>query len=119
MQINFTRLFKETFALSLGIFLVMLLLGFYGAAFALALGSFWGCANFYVIKKLIISCFTNTWDLSSIAAAILVKFPVLYGAGFLILRADFPPIPLLFGMSLIFITLLLKITTRSYERVRQ
>lgn len=94
----------------------MLLFGSYDNAFSLLLGSVWGCANFFCIRKLIISCFTHEWDLLSIAIAVLFKFPLLYLAGFIILNEGFPPLPFLIGMSLIFAAIFLKVTSKALAR---
>lgn len=97
--------------------LALLLFSYYkGTSWALgfALGSLWSVANFYLLGQLVVRSLTlseRSW--SAIAVLALVKFPLLYLAGYLVLRQTAYPVTApLFGFALPFAVLVLKAAGR-------
>jgi len=93
--------------------LAYLLLSYYrGGPWALgfALGSLWSAANFFLLRQLIVRIVTleeRAW--STVAFLTLVKFPLLYLAGYLVLSQSAYPVEApLFGFGLPFMVLVLK-----------
>jgi len=73
-------------------------------------GSIWGCANLWFIKQFVVGYVTpGQRDAKKLAILAVIKFPVLYIVGFLILRlAWFPVSAFVIGFSLVFAVILLK-----------
>ena len=75
------------------------------------IGAIWGCLNLLLLTHLITEVFTPGKEVrkGKITLIALVKFPLLYAAGYLLLRINyFPPISLLSGFTLIFLVMFLK-----------
>jgi len=73
-------------------------------------GVLWGCANLWFIRQFIINYITpGDRNSKKLVLFMAIKFPVLYGLGFLILKVGlFPVVSFVIGFSLIFMVILLK-----------
>jgi hypothetical protein len=74
-------------------------------------GAIWGCLNLLFLTHLVTEVFSPGKEVrkGKVIIIALVKFPLLYLCGYLLLRIDyFPPISLLSGFTLIFLVMLLK-----------
>lgn len=82
------------------------------AALALSLGALLGIANLFAIKKLLEACLLpENRKATLIAVTFLVKFPLLYLAGYyLLVHSGLPITPTLAGISLIFVAALFSAT---------
>jgi hypothetical protein len=109
------RIFRSAMVLSLGLGVIV---AFYfgwriGVDFGIA--ALWGTLNLRFIQMLTIEATRPGgvhWGRVGIAA--LLKFPLLYGAGFLFVRLAHPrPIALLCGLSLVYVVILLKFLGRA------
>jgi len=88
-------------------------------AWGLLVGCLWGVANFIALTA-VLTTFVTPGEVNRRRALILaaVKFPVIYGIGYLILRSEwFEPVSLLVGFSLLFMVTLLKALGRSYLKL--
>ena len=75
-------------------------------AWGVGLGSLWACLNWVLISAVVRILLAKERKLSGsskvrLALLMLVKFPVLYGSGYLILRLGFPVLSLLAGFWII------------------
>ena len=77
-------------------------------------GATWGLLNLYLIKSLVTEAITTGKPRKWVAIGIgVVKFPVLYFAGYLLLDLGyFSPVSLLAGFSLLFVVAVLKVLGR-------
>lgn len=85
-------------------------------AWGLLIGCAWGMGNFWALTR-VITAVVTPGEVDRRRAYILaaVKFPVLYVAGYYILRSDwFSPISLLTGFSILFIVVVLKAAGRMF-----
>jgi len=94
---------------------------YYDVSFALGIlvGSLWGVANFGALAA-VLTATIRPGGVNRRRALLLalVKFPVLYGVGYLILRAEwFTPVSLVAGFSLLFLVTLLKALGRLYQKL--
>lgn len=73
-------------------------------------GVLWGCANLWFIRQFIVNYITpGERDAMKLALFALIKFPVLYGLGFLLLWLQwFPVVSFVIGFSLILVVVVLK-----------
>jgi hypothetical protein len=74
-------------------------------------GTIWGCANLYFLTSLITEIFSPGKDVrkGKVLLIALVKFPLLYLIGYLLLIIKFfPPLSLVSGFTLIFLVMFLK-----------
>ena len=73
-------------------------------------GVLWGCANLWFIRQFIVNYLTTgDRNAGKLALFALIKFPILYGAGFLILWLGwFPVASFVIGFSLIFLVVVFK-----------
>ena len=74
-------------------------------------GTVWGCLNLLFLTHLITEVFSPGKEVrkGKVIAIALVKFPLLYAAGYLLLRINyFPAISLLSGFTLLFVVMFLK-----------
>lgn len=85
---------------------------YHDANFALGIlvGCAWGIGNFWALGRVLTAVVTPSGVHQRRALMFAaIKFPVLYGAGYLILRSEwFPPVALVIGFSLLFLVVLLK-----------
>jgi len=91
---------------------------YFNANFALGLlvGCAWGIGNFWALTRVVTAVFTPG-DVDRRHALILaaVKFPVLYVAGYFILKSGgFPVVSLLTGFSVLFVVVVLKAAGRMF-----
>jgi len=104
------RVIKIT--LILAAVILVLVSFYYGVAYGLAIfaGSVWGCLNLYFLKQLVQNWLTlGPRDYLKIWTILGLKFPILYAAGFGLLKIKYlPPLNLLLGFSLIFAVIFLK-----------
>lgn len=74
-------------------------------------GSIWGCLNLFFLTQLITEIFSPGKEVKKrkVVLIAVVKFPLLYLAGFLLLKMNyFPPLSLVCGFTLIFLVIFLK-----------
>ena len=74
-------------------------------------GSIWGCLNLYFLTQLITEIFSPGKEAKKrkVVLIAVVKFPLLYAAGYLLLKTSyFPPLSLICGFTLIFLVIFLK-----------
>jgi hypothetical protein len=73
-------------------------------------GVLWGCANLWFIRQFIVNYLTTgDRNAGKLALFALIKFPILYGAGFLVLWLGwFPVVSFVIGFSLIFLVVVFK-----------
>jgi hypothetical protein len=104
------RVIKTTIIVT--IFVALFTTSYYNIhfAFGLVIGSMWNIINFWLIRLVVVGGLSKTpIRKSKLLILILVKFPLLYGLGYLIVRfGKFTAGSLLCGFSLLFIVLLLK-----------
>jgi len=107
MNLGFIRRSIETALVLTGLsFLVLVALGRSGWAWSMGLGSVWACLNWLLISALVRILLVRDRKLSGrskvrVALLMLVKFPLLYGAGYLLLRQGLPVLGLLSGFWII------------------
>ncbi len=82
-------------------------------------GCAWGIGNFWALTRVIPAVLTpNTVDRRRALLLAAIKFPALYGIGYLVLRSEwFTPIALLIGFSLLFVVVVLKAAGRMFLRL--
>jgi hypothetical protein len=74
-------------------------------------GAVWGCLNLLFLTRLITEVFSPGEEIKKgkVILIAVVKFPLLYAAGFLLLtKTDFPPLSLVIGFSLLFLVMFVK-----------
>ena len=105
------RVIKTSLVVSaLGFLFVTVYYNFRFGAGILA-GTIWGCANLYFLTNLITEVFSPGKEIrkSKVLLIALVKFPLLYLVGYVLLIIKFfPPISLVSGFTLIFLVMFLK-----------
>jgi len=76
----------------------------------LFLGTAWGCLNLFFITQLVVEAFSlKKPNKGKLTLILLVKFPLLYYAGYILLRLRYFPVEsLLIGFTLIFAITFLK-----------
>jgi len=111
MELEFiNRVIKTTLILAV---IALIAVGFYyGLPYGLGIfaGAVWGCVNLFFLKQLV-----RNWlvagpkDHLKIYTILGIKFPLLYLAGFGLLKIKYlPAFNLLLGFSLIFVVIFLK-----------
>jgi hypothetical protein len=74
-------------------------------------GSVWGCLNLWFLTQLVVEIFSPDKEIKKgkVIVIAMVKFPILYATGFVLLKINyFPPISLVSGFTLIFLVMFLK-----------
>ena len=74
-------------------------------------GTIWGSLNLWFLTQLIVEIFSPGKEVrkGKMILIAVVKFPLLYAAGFILLRINyFPPLSLVSGFTLIFLVMFLK-----------
>ena len=76
----------------------------------LFLGTAWCCLNLFFITQLVVEAFSlKKPNKGKLTLILLVKFPLLYSAGYILLRLKYFPVEsLLIGFTLIFVITFLK-----------
>ncbi|OGC79731.1 MAG: hypothetical protein A2W07_07035 [candidate division Zixibacteria bacterium RBG_16_43_9] len=76
----------------------------------LFLGTAWGCLNLFFITQLVVEAFSlKKPNKGKLTLILLIKFPLLYYAGYILLRLKYFPVEsLLIGFTLIFAITFLK-----------
>jgi hypothetical protein len=114
-----TRIIRTTaiLALVVALYLTMYVAG--KTALGFLVGVTWSLVNLYFIKGLVTEVITPRETRKDVAVVLgLIKFPILYVGGFLIIASGyFPVIALLAGFSLIFPVALLKVLGRVILRM--
>ena len=111
MELEFiNRVIKTTLILAV---IALIAVGFYyGLPYGLGIfaGAMWGCLNLFFIKQLVQNWLTLApKDYLKIYTILGIKFPLLYLAGYGLLRIKYlPPLNLILGFSLIFLVIFLK-----------
>ncbi len=85
-------------------------------------GSAWGCLNLWFLTQLISEIFSPGKEIKKgkVILITVVKFPLLYAAGYLLLEIiHLPPIGLLVGFTLIFLVMFLKALGRWVLSINQ
>ena len=100
------RSIRTTLALTGLVFLALVALGHVEWAWSVALGSVWACLNWLLISAVVRILLVKDRNLSvpskiRLGVLMLVKFPLLYGAGYLLLRQGLPVVGLLAGFWMI------------------
>jgi len=87
--------------------------GFYNALAILSAG-IWSMINLMLLSVLIRKAMRpDEIDKMAVAVTAIIKFPLLYAAGYFLLTVEvFDPIPLVIGFSLIFVVIFLKALAR-------
>lgn len=89
---------------------------YYDWRFALGVfvGTAWNIANFHFLSELTVAVLTpGERNVKRVAVWALLKFPVLYAAGYLVLKyGEFPVLSFLIGFSLLFVVAILKVLGR-------
>lgn len=113
------RIWKTTLIVGLVVFAFTAVYVEVRFAWGLLVGCLWGVANFIALTAVLTS-YVTPGEVNRKRALVLaaVKFPVIYGFGYLILRSEwFEPTSLLVGFSLLFMVTLLKALGRSYLKM--
>jgi hypothetical protein len=113
------RIWKTTLVVGLIVFAFTAVYFDMRFAWGLLVGCLWGVANFIALTAVLTS-FVTPGEVNRRRALILaaIKFPLIYGLGYLILRSEwFEPTSLLVGFSLLFLVTLLKALGRSYLKL--
>jgi hypothetical protein len=114
MDLSFIRRSVATAAWLAGLaFLLLLARGKIGWAWGLGLGSLWAIANWVLIAELlrtVLSPGRRLTGSAKVRLAVLgvIKFPVLYGLGYLFLRLGFPVVSYLVGFWILFAVVVAK-----------
>jgi len=109
------ELIKRTYktSLILGALVFFYTWGYYSFPSAVGIfsGTIWGCLNLFFISGLVTAFIkVGEKDYTKIWILLLVKFPVLYGLGFLALKLNyFDPLSFLIGFSIVLAVIVLKI----------
>jgi hypothetical protein len=114
-----TRSLKLTAVLSAVGFLFTTVYVGAGWGLGFMLGAGWGIGNLYLLKRLIeLSVRLEGRDLTAVGILVLVKFPLLYGLGYLILsRSWYPFWAPVIGFSLPLVVIILKAMGRVLLRI--
>jgi hypothetical protein len=118
MDLSFIRRSIEiTLTLTALAFLALLAYGRSDWAWGVGLGSVWACVNWILITIVVRVVLTRERALTVrakiwLAVLILVKFPLLYGAGYVLLRQGFPVLSLLAGFWIILAVIVAKAAGR-------
>jgi hypothetical protein len=113
------RIWKTTLVVGVIVFAFTAVYADMRFAWGLLVGCLWGVANFIALTAVLTS-YVTPGKVNRKRALILagVKFPVIYGIGYLILASEwFEPVSLLVGFSLLFMVTLLKALGRSYLKL--
>ncbi len=107
MENNFiSRVIKVTLILALAAYLITGIYAGFSLGMAVLLGAFWGMANLYFIKISFEKWLApGNRDHLMLFAFLQLKFPLLYLAGYGLLKV-FSPLYLVMGSSLIFLAIL-------------
>jgi hypothetical protein len=111
MELEFiSRVIKVTLIVAV---ISLVVVGFYyGLSYGLGIfaGAVWGCVNLYFIRQMVRNTLTlEQKDYLKIFTILGIKFPMLYLAGYGLLRIKYlPPLNLLLGFSLVFAVIFLK-----------
>ncbi len=114
------ELIKRTYrtAAILAVLVFLYTWGYYSlkSAVGILTGALWGCLNLFFITSLVTSFVkTGEKDYTKIWILLLVKFPLLYGLGFLVLKMNyFEPLSFLIGFTLVLAVIVLKILGRYF-----
>jgi hypothetical protein len=112
MGIEFIHRVIKT-SLVLAVIILLFVTVYYEFKFAagILVGCIWGCLNLYFLTQLITEIFSPGKEVKKgkVIMIAVVKFPLLYAAGYLLLKTGyFPPLGLLCGFTLIFLVIFLK-----------
>ena len=104
------RVIKSSLILAALIFLLVTFYHKFNYAAGILVGCGWGCLNLYFLTNLITQATTPRGiNKKRIVLLVLVKFPLLYVSGYILLRVKyFPVTSLLVGFTLMFVVILLK-----------
>jgi hypothetical protein len=112
MGIEFIHRVIKT-SLVLAVIILLFVTVYYEFKFAAGIlaGCVWGCLNLYFLTQLITEIFSPGQEVrkGKVIMIAVVKFPLLYAAGYLLLKTGyFPPLSLICGFTLIFLVIFLK-----------
>ena len=108
------EIIKRTYLTSLILALIVFLYTWayfnFPSAVGIVTGTIWGCLNLFFITSLVTTFIkVGEKDYTKIWIMLLVKFPILYGLGFLALKINyFNPLSFLIGFTLVLAVIVLK-----------
>ena len=104
------RVIRTSLIVSVLLFLFVAVYRNFPFGLGLFLGTAWGCLNLFFITQTIVEAFSlKKPNKGKLMLILLVKFPLLYSAGYLLLRLKYFPVEsLLIGFTLIFAITFLK-----------
>jgi biotin transporter BioY len=104
------RIIRTSLIISALAFLFVAVYRNFSFGLGLFLGTAWGCLNLFFITQTIVEAFSlKKPDKKKLILILLVKFPLLYSAGYILLRLKYFPVEsLLIGFTLIFFITFLK-----------
>lgn len=110
------RIIRTTAILSLIVALALAVYHDGTFAFGFLVGTAWGLANLFAIRLLVAELINPAGARRKMILPVaLVKFPVLYVGGYLVLASEaFSVLSLLAGFSLMFVVIILKVLGRLY-----
>ena len=105
------RTYRTTLIVAILVFLYTWGYYSFSSAVGILTGTVWGCLNLFFVTSLVTSFIkTGEKDYTKIWILLLVKFPILYGLGFLALKIDyFNPLSFLLGFTLVLAVIVLKV----------
>ena len=109
------ELIKRTYRITLILAILVFLYswGYYSLSSAVGIltGTVWGCLNLFFITSLVTEFIkVDERDYIKIWIMLLVKFPMLYGLGFLALKINYlKPLTFLLGFTLVLAVIVLKV----------
>lgn len=110
MEVEFIdRILKSTLLVAVLLFVFLTYFFTLQMGVGVLVGAIWGCANFYMIKEVLKKLiFPGVRSALQIIFVLIVKFPLLYLAGYgLLMIPYFKPLYLIIGFSLFFPLILL------------
>ncbi len=114
-----TRTLRTTGVLLLIVFVVgIYYFGFYDSLAVLSAG-IWSMVNLIFLAALVRTALKpDGVDKLAAAGLALIKFPLLYAAGYFLLTVEFfRPIPLLIGFSMVLVVMVLKAAARAFLKL--
>lgn len=112
MGIEFIHRVIKT-SLVLAVLILLFVTVYYEFKFAAGIlaGCVWGCLNLFFLTQLVTEIFSPGKEVrkGKVVLIAVVKFPLLYAVGYLLLKTSFfPPLSLICGFTLIFLVIFLK-----------
>jgi len=108
------RTYKTTLIVAILVFFYTWGYYSFSSAVGILVGTVWGCLNLFFITSLVTSYIkVGEKDYTKIWILLSIKFPILYGLGFLALKIGyFEPLTFLLGFSLVLTVIILKVLVK-------